>query len=142
MAVPDTTTFTFQNVVDEVNPTTDDLISCFSTAISPFFNTTYEGSKNNLLNFRDYGVHNSSITLTSLPESLSFLWNETTIKDVVVSCSDGAWTVKSATSWTNYTIINTALIKISVDTNTGPARTGYVILESAWDPSVTATITV
>jgi hypothetical protein len=57
--VPNTTTFTLQDVVDEVNPTTDDLQDCFSDAIADYFNPTYEGSKNSLLNFRDYGSHNS-----------------------------------------------------------------------------------
>jgi len=54
MAVPNTTTFTLQNVVDEVNPTTDDLAACFTDADECYFDPTYEGSKNNLLNFRNY----------------------------------------------------------------------------------------
>jgi len=54
MAVPDTTTFTLQNVVDEVNPTTDDLVDCFSDAVSSNFDPAYSGSKDNLLNFRNY----------------------------------------------------------------------------------------
>jgi len=55
MAVPNTTTFTLQNVVDEVNPTTDDLVDCFADATSSSFDYNYSGSKNNLLNFRNYG---------------------------------------------------------------------------------------
>ena len=55
MAVPNTTTFTLQNVVDEVNPTTDDLVDCFADATSSSFDSNYSGSKNNLLNFRNYG---------------------------------------------------------------------------------------
>jgi len=55
MAVPNTTTFTLQNVVDEVNPTTDDLVDCFADAASSSFDSNYSGSKNNLLNFRNYG---------------------------------------------------------------------------------------
>jgi len=54
MAVPDTTTFTLQNVVDEVNPTTDDLVDCFADAIAAKFDPTYSGDKDNLLNFRNY----------------------------------------------------------------------------------------
>ena len=54
MAVPNTTTFTLQNVVDEVNPTTDDLVDCFADATSSSFDSNYSGSKNNLLNFRNY----------------------------------------------------------------------------------------
>jgi len=58
MAVPDTNTFSLQDVVDEVNPTTDDLQDCFSDANPDYFNPTYEGSKDRLSNFRDYGSHN------------------------------------------------------------------------------------
>ena len=55
MAVPNTTTFTLQDVVDEVNPTTDDLADCFADATSSNFDSNYSGDKNNLLNFRNYG---------------------------------------------------------------------------------------
>jgi hypothetical protein len=37
MAVPDTTTFTLQDVVDEINPTTDDLADCFADATAACF---------------------------------------------------------------------------------------------------------
>ena len=55
MGVPNTTTFTLQNVVDTVNPSTDDLTDCFSDAVASLFDSSYEGSKNQLLNFRNYG---------------------------------------------------------------------------------------
>ena len=55
MAVPNTTTFALQDVVDEVNPTTDDLADCFADATSSSFDSNYSGDKNNLLNFRNYG---------------------------------------------------------------------------------------
>ena len=44
MAVPNTTTFTLQDLVD-----------CFADATSSSFDSNYSGSKNNLLNFRNYG---------------------------------------------------------------------------------------
>ena len=56
MAIPDTTTFSLQDVVTEINPTTDDLVDCFADAVSGSFDPNYEGSKNNLLNFRNYGA--------------------------------------------------------------------------------------
>ena len=56
MAVPNTDTFTLQNVVDEVGPTTDDLVDCFSDAVAADFDSSYSGSKNKLLNFRNYGM--------------------------------------------------------------------------------------
>lgn len=59
MGVPNTTTFELQDVVDEVNPTTDDLVDCFADANANYFDSTYEGSKNQLLNFRNYGSGNA-----------------------------------------------------------------------------------
>jgi hypothetical protein len=54
MSVPDTSTFNLQNVVNEVNPTTDDLVDCFSDAIDASYDYNYKGDKTNLLNFRNY----------------------------------------------------------------------------------------
>jgi hypothetical protein len=54
MAVPDTSTFDLQTVVNVVNPTTDDLIDSFADAVASKFDSTYSGSKNQLLNFRNY----------------------------------------------------------------------------------------
>ena len=59
MSVPNTYTFTLDDVVTEVNPTTDDLVDCFSDAIASYFNPAYEGNKDQLLNFRDYGSQNA-----------------------------------------------------------------------------------
>lgn len=56
MAVPDTTTFSLQDVVDEVNPTTDDLVDCFADADSASFDAAYEESKDELDDFRNYGA--------------------------------------------------------------------------------------
>ena len=64
MGVPNTTTFTLQNVVDTVNPTTDDLVDSFADAVASKFDDSYEGSKNQLLNFRNYDG------TTSLPSFL------------------------------------------------------------------------
>ncbi len=76
MGVPNTTTFTLQDVVTEVNPTTDDLNDCFSDADASYFNSAYEGSKNQLLNFRDYGSQNA---LTSFLSNTSSPRNPCTI---------------------------------------------------------------
>ena len=53
MAVPDTTTFTLQDVVNEVNPTTDDLADCFSDSNIFLFDPDYSSSVG-LLKFRNY----------------------------------------------------------------------------------------
>ena len=54
--VPNTTTFTLQNVVDEINPTTDDLADCISDADAAKYDPTYYTSPaTSLLEFRNYG---------------------------------------------------------------------------------------
>lgn len=65
MAVPDTTTFTLDDVVTEVVPTTDDLVDCFADAVAASFDSSYEGSKDRLLNFRNYGAVSYTAFTTS-----------------------------------------------------------------------------
>lgn len=54
MAVPNTTTFTMDDVFNEVGYL--DLVSCFFSADSTKFDSAYEGSKDRLSNFRNYGA--------------------------------------------------------------------------------------
>ena len=54
--------FSLQNVVDLVNPTTDDLIDCFSDADQNLFDPEYVGIKDNLANFRNYGCGTLNLT--------------------------------------------------------------------------------
>jgi len=57
MAIPNTDNgWGLQDVITEVNPTTDDLVDCFADAVASKFDSNYEGSKNQLLNFRNYGA--------------------------------------------------------------------------------------
>jgi len=55
MAVPNTNTFTLQDVVNYVNPPTNSLSECFATAGNPQFDPLYAELKNQLLDFRNYG---------------------------------------------------------------------------------------
>jgi len=57
--------FSLQNVVDLVNPTTDDLIDCFSDADQNLFDPEYVGNKDNLANFRNYGCGILNLTAAS-----------------------------------------------------------------------------
>ena len=59
MAVPNTNTFTLQDVVNEINPTNDTLTNCFAASIDDGFVSLYKGSKDRLSNFRGY---NHSVT--------------------------------------------------------------------------------
>lgn len=68
MSVPNTTTFTLQDVVDEINAAgVDSLTECFSAANNAGFDPLYEGSKDNLLNFRNY---NNNPGVPVIPVSL------------------------------------------------------------------------
>ena len=61
MGVPDTTTFTLQDVADEIDPATiEDLAKCFSNATASYFDSNYgPGDESNLLQFRNYGSGNA-----------------------------------------------------------------------------------
>ena len=83
MGVPDTTTFTLQNVVDVVNPTTDDLVDCFSDASALKFDPAYS-SNVGMLKFRNYDGFRtafSASTASKDPCALSlnqtYYWNRT-----------------------------------------------------------------
>ena len=55
MAVPNTTTFSLQDVVNEINPTSDDLVDCIADANSSGFDSNYYSSPaTSLLEFRNY----------------------------------------------------------------------------------------
>jgi len=60
MAVVNRNDFTLQDVINEINPTTDDLVNCFADAVLGNFDSNYEtnsaGTRNNLLAFRNYGA--------------------------------------------------------------------------------------
>jgi len=72
MAIPDTNTFSLQDVVTEINPTTDDLVDCFADSVDGNFDVLYKGSKNQLLNFRNYGA-----VIVFIP-TYGYLYNITT----------------------------------------------------------------
>lgn len=87
MAVPDTDTFSLNDVVLEVLPTTDDLVDCFADAEAIKFDPSHEGSKNNLLNFRNY---NGGVSVTA------FTLNTTSFSTSGGACGDSGG---SATKW-------------------------------------------
>jgi len=53
--VPDTATFSLQDVVNVIPLAQSSLQDCFDDAVDDFFDPTYKGSKDALLNFRNYG---------------------------------------------------------------------------------------
>jgi hypothetical protein len=65
-SVPNTDTFSLQDVIDVVVPSSNDLQTCFNEAIDGLFDSTYSGTKTNLLNFRNYGLTNWNIYLLNI----------------------------------------------------------------------------
>ena len=100
--VPNTTTFSLQDVVVEVNPTTADLQDCFNDATDSYFNSSYSGSKNSLLNFRDYGSHNNPPDLSNpylvweLDAISNGITQDATPNNNDGSSNSGGWTTTSA----------------------------------------------
>ncbi len=56
MAVPNTNTFSLQDVRANIIEAPNNLISCFNGAIASEFDPAYEGNKDRLSNFRNYGA--------------------------------------------------------------------------------------
>jgi hypothetical protein len=74
MAVPNRNDFSLQDVQAEVDPSKNNLSDFISVAngqSTSKWDSNYSGSKNSLLNFRNYGATGSS--LTSFSSSLGFL---------------------------------------------------------------------
>ena len=147
MAVPNTTTFDLQDVVDEVNPTTDDLVACFAAANDNYFNPTYEGSKNSLLNFRDYGSHNagSDYSISASPNSFSVTCRKTTKSSTVTTLpTAGRWQIKSifGNFITAYkSDYNKLTVTVSVNTNERE-RFGNITLEHLDDSAITTAVVI
>ena len=70
MGVPNTTTFTLQNVVDVVD-NDDNLVGVFNDAVASKFDSAYSGAKNNLLNFRNYDSSSNTSFLGSVASNIN-----------------------------------------------------------------------
>jgi hypothetical protein len=89
--VPNTSTFTLQDVINVVGGT--NLVSAFANATDARFDPSYKGSKDNLLNFRNYDTTRGAYTLSCNPTYLSGVGSG---KNVVVTTQAGnSWTASS-----------------------------------------------
>jgi len=143
--VPDTDTFTLQDVVDVVNPTTDDLVDCIADADPLGWDPAYEGSKNNLLNFRNYDVTPS---IEATPAIRFFEINGDPVTPgldyytVTIIPTGSSYTISDA----GYTWINATKVGLTVtaapDANGGADRVGYIVITHGDDPGEDVTVTV
>lgn len=87
MAVPNTTTFTLDDVRLEVDPTKNnlnDLITVANAQSPSEWDSDYEGSKNSLLNFRNYGAEPTFTAFTMTTQKYFQTSN--------INCSDTTYT--------------------------------------------------
>jgi hypothetical protein len=82
--VPDTTTFTLQDVTNEIYGNTNsgkNLVDCFEDAAAAGFDPSYEGSKNSLLNFRNYDLITESFSFTTTENGVISVYPENNVND-------------------------------------------------------------
>ena len=149
-SVPNTTTFTLQNVVDAVNPTTDDLRDCFKDAVSLYFDPAYNNSSyapdSSLLRFRNYNLtYNCGV-------SASFSGGETYPSYYRVSLGSGTGTVSISfdmqdapdiliVKYNGFVVVNTGFRGSSIFDYGGSDRsvfTGYLLGKT--DPTYGVTL--
>lgn len=66
--VPNTNSFSLQDVVNVITGAAHDLADCFAHADANLFDPAYEGARDRLSNFRNYGSGYNDIFLPSLDE--------------------------------------------------------------------------
>jgi hypothetical protein len=127
MAVPNTNTFSLQDVVNEVNPTTNDLQDCFSDASSSDFNPSYNNDSyapaNSLLRFRDYiATQTLTVTATSAGSTpIALIGNYSTSSQAVT--------------------FNWRYVSQSADINTSVVYNGSVVSVNYTTPTLSGTLT-
>lgn len=127
MAVPNNTTFSLQDVCDSVAGAQDDLAECFAEANASNFNGSYSGSKNSLLNFRDYD-ESSAETLSISPTN----YTETSGNGgsfTLTITSNTAWTISDNATWVTIgspSGSGNASRTVSIGTNLGSFRSATI----------------
>ncbi len=151
MAVPNTTTFTLQNVVNEIPETINDLEGCFDNAIYDYYNASYyssyyaaAGYKQNLLMFRDYGIHNL-VTIFVTPTTMHFaVLPSFPSKDADVTGNNyGNFTIDAFPTWVLVSDKTSTTFKVNVKRNdTTSVRTWNLTVRSTNDTSKTDSIAI
>lgn len=99
MAVPNTTDFTMEDVRIELGlPSNTNLVACFAAADPDGFNPFYAGSKDSLLNFRDYKEPTVTPTMTLDPQVIPTQSAGSGSFGMTIT-SNTTWTVTDNASW-------------------------------------------
>ena len=139
-SVPNTATFSLTDVNVVLGQT--NLVSCLAVAVDWCFNPAYKGSKNSLLNFRDYNTARIPVvTMTGLENnggSASFnLVSNGPITMTYTLTADSA-TTRSATLSLGGSVVNTC----STGTAKHGTKTGAITFASASTQSFTLSVGV
>jgi hypothetical protein len=136
--VPDTTTFSMIDVINVVDPLStgvDTLTECFTAASAAGFDSTYEGSKNSLYNFRNY--------FTLYADDSSFSWTATGLdyEATNVYTNSAPFIIDSKPAWITAAVYVEGVevidpddynsgyeLRLTPSLNTGSARSGSVVL--------------
>lgn len=126
MAVPNTDSFDIFDVITELGISLgSSLQNCFNNAVDGDFDPLYKGSKNSLLNFRNY----SKTTTASISPTQATRTSSAGSFTVTITSST-TWTVTDDSSWITFSPSSgsgNAFLTVSVTANnTGVERFGTV----------------
>ncbi len=142
MAVPDTNTFSLLDVVNEIKPSSNDLVTCFAEADINKFDPAYYDTGNDLLEFRNYEA--SQYVLTADQTDLHYTADVGSKIVYITIQPDAVPEVSIIGSFisTNYSA-EFDVLTVTVSRNTtGYGRLGSVLLTHPQDSNTTETINV
>lgn len=137
MAVPDTETFSLEDVYNEVSPASFDQNACFAAADSDGFDSDYSYYEaNSLMRFRNYDTPDGGSSFSVTPTSFSFDGDG----------GSGSFSVSFQSRFYYVTVANNASSWVTMSTSsiyTSPASRSFTV--AVWRPTPpdnrTATIT-
>lgn len=153
MAVPDTSTFTLQDVVNEISPSSNTLRTCFDESVLDYFNNSYvpygfdphntNKTGYRLSNFRDYGSHNGGNAISVSPTFKSYDHNGGSFTLSIDTGLDGMpWSATCPDGWVSFSKTSGAgddSITVTVGTNNSSSSRQTTITVSIDGYSYSAT---
>lgn len=131
MAIVDSYNYTLYDVINEINPTTLDLIACFNSANVNYFDSTYYNDGNDLKEFRNYGAHNAPTSSTSVEISPTYYYANYGSTSFSLSINTSAeWFLSETTLWissSQTTGTGSTTVTISLTENTGSSNRSAII---------------
>ena len=134
MPVPNQSSFSLQDVIDEINPSSPSLSQCFAEANASGFDPAYEGAKDRLSNFRNYShfsgqlaVNQDQIRGAYVDVSLNwFDSNNNPIQGAQFNTNNSGATTKTGPNFFLLTYLQTFKLRIEVEMNAA-APSNYAI---------------